>query len=432
MKPLKKLLRENAKVLVIFGLLVGLFVVTSILQPAFRDAANLTNTMRWIGLYGIISIGVAFIIITGGIDLSIGSLIALSGVMLPMLLKGKTVVTLFGIEFFKNPLPVWGAFGIVLAVSLLIGLFHGILVTKLGLQPFLVTLCGLFIYRGLARGVGNDQTQGFGGEFGWLKDAFVKARLADVTFLSVVAFIAIGLLVAVFLYYSVLSRLASEPTNSGTSGSVGVKKLPRLVVWLIAGMGGLLVVLLARAKILGFFSLVPMSFVVLIILGITAAIVLNKTVFGRYLLAIGHNEEAAKFSGIKTDRVKIAAYMICSLLGGFAGMLFVLDTNGATPSSFGNFYELYAIAGAVLGGCSLRGGEGAIFGVICGAALVQVAEKAVFFLGVEEKSKFTVIGIFILVGVIADELFRRWTEKQMGGAGGGSSGEKEIEIPRPS
>ena len=357
MKPLKKLFQENAKVLVIFGLLVGLFVVTSILQPAFRDAANLTNTMRWIGLYGIISIGVAFIIITGGIDLSIGSLIALSGVMLSMLLKGKTVVTLFGIEFFKSPLPVWGAFGIVLAVSLLIGLFHGILVTKLGLQPFLVTLCGLFIYRGLARGVGNDQTQGFGGEFGGLKDALVKAKL---------------------------------------------------------------------------FDFIPMSFVVLIILGITAAIVLNKTGFGRYLLAIGHNEEAAKFSGIKTDRVKIAAYMICSLLGGFAGMLFVLDTNGATPSSFGNFYELYAIAGAVLGGCSLRGGEGAIFGVICGAALVQVAEKAVFVLGVEEKSKFTVIGIFILVGVIADELFRRWTEKQMGGAGGGSSGEKEIEIPRPS
>ena len=73
MKPLKKLFQENGKVLVIFGLLVGLFVVTSILQPAFRDAANLTNTMRWIGLYGIISIGVAFIIITGGIDLSIRS-----------------------------------------------------------------------------------------------------------------------------------------------------------------------------------------------------------------------------------------------------------------------------------------------------------------------------------------------------------------------
>ena len=179
------------------------------------------------------------------------------------------------------------------------------------------------------------------------------------------------------------------------------------------------------------FDFVPMSFVVLIIIGIITAIVLNKTVFGRYLLAVGHNEEAARFSGIKTDRVKIAAYMICSLLGGFAGMLFVLDTNGATPSSFGNFYELYAIAGAVLGGCSLRGGEGAIFGVICGAALVQVAEKAVFFLGVEEKSKFTVIGIFILIGVIADELFRRLSDRRSGAGGGGDPPGEAAESSSP-
>lgn len=336
-----KVLRRNPKLAVIAGLLAVLIVVTSVLQPSFRDPANMTNTMRWIGLYGIISIGVAFVIITGGIDLSIGSLIALSGVLLPMLLtKGE--------PFFGGPVSVPVAFGLVLLISLGIGLFHGIMVTKLGLQPFLVTLCGLFIYRGLARGIGNDQTQGFGGGFSGLKQALVKDKL---------------------------------------------------------------------------FDFIPMSFVVLIILGVVAAIVLNKTVFGRYLLAVGHNEEAAKFSGIKTDRVKIAAYMICSLLGGFAGMLFVLDTNGATPSSFGNFYELYAIAGAVLGGCSLRGGEGAIFGVICGAALVQVAEKAVFFLGVEEKSKFTVIGIFILVGVIADEVFRRWNEKRLAGGGISAGGE---------
>lgn len=348
MFSVKKLLRKNPKLLVIFGLLLLLFTATSLLQPSFRDPGTLTNTMRWIGLYGIISIGVAFVIITGGIDLSIGSLIALSGVMLPMLLKGDI--------FFSDPVPVPLAFGLVLLISLAIGLFHGVLVTKLGLQPFLVTLCGLFIYRGLARAAGNDQTQGFGGDFGGLKDALVKDKL---------------------------------------------------------------------------FDFVPMSFVVLIIIGIITAIVLNKTVFGRYLLAVGHNEEAARFSGIKTDRVKIAAYMICSLLGGFAGMLFVLDTNGATPSSFGNFYELYAIAGAVLGGCSLRGGEGAIFGVICGAALVQVAEKAVFFLGVEEKSKFTVIGIFILIGVIADELFRRLNDRRSGAGGGGDPPGEAAESSSP-
>ena len=109
MLSLKNTLKENPKLLVIFGLLVLLFTVTSLLQPSFRDPATLTNTMRWIGLFGIISIGVAFVVITGGIDLSIGSLIALSGVMLPMLLKGNI--------FFSEPVPVPLAFGLVLLLS---------------------------------------------------------------------------------------------------------------------------------------------------------------------------------------------------------------------------------------------------------------------------------------------------------------------------
>jgi ribose transport system permease protein len=327
---LKRVFGANPKLWFIFGLLVVLFGATTLFEPSFRKPENLGNIMRWVGLYGIISIGVAFVIITGGIDLSIGALIALSGVLTPMLLtKGE--------PWFGGPVSVPVVFAIVLGISLLIGFFHGLMVTKLKIQPFLVTLCGLFIYRGFARAAGDDQTQGFGGGFSGLKDTLVKHKL---------------------------------------------------------------------------FDFVPMSFVVMIVIAVIASIVLNKTVFGRYLLAIGHNEEAAKFSGIKTDRMKIAAYMICSLLAGFGGILFVLDTNGATPSSFGNFYELYAIAGAVLGGCSLRGGEGAIFGVICGTALVQVSEKAVSFLGVEEKWKFAVIGIFILIGVVADEVFRRWSEKR--------------------
>ncbi len=351
MEPIKRLFTDNPKIWVIFGLLVALFTVTAIFEERFRGIDNLSNTMRWVGLYGIISIGVAFVIITGGIDLSIGSLIALTGVLTPMLLtKGE--------PFFGAPVGVPLTFAIVLAISALIGLFHGVMVTKMRIQPFLVTLCGLFIYRGFARAAGDDQTQGFEGGFGGLREGLVKHKIVQV------------------------ETEVVNPANPTEMMETTV-------------------------------GLVPMSFVVMIIIiAVVAAIVLNKTVFGRYLLAIGHNEEAAKFSGIKTDRMKIAAYMICSLLGGFGGILFVLDTNGATPSSFGNFYELYAIAGAVLGGCSLRGGEGAIFGVICGAALVQVSEKAVFFLGVEEKWKFAVIGVFILIGVVADEVFRRWNEKR--------------------
>lgn len=316
--------RSNQKTLGIFLLLILITGITGLFQNSFVSQANLSNMAKWIGLYGIISVGVTFVIITGGIDLSIGSLIALTGVLTPLLLRDKEL----GIPM---------TFALIALISLAVGLFHGLLITKMRLQPFIVTLCGLFIYRGFARSVVGDRSSGFQGEYGNLMDLLVRNKV---------------------------------------------------------------------------FGVIPMPFVILIVLSIIAAILLNRTVFGRHLLALGRNEDAARFSGINTDRLKIFAYMICSLLAGLAGSLFVLENHSATPSSFGNFYELYAIAGAVLGGVSLRGGEGAIAGVLCGTALMQVSATAVFFLGVEETWKYSVIGYFILIGVIVDELLNRWAAKR--------------------
>jgi len=306
------------KTLGILILLALIGAATSAVAPNFMTSGNFINMARWSGLYGIIAIGVGFVIITGGIDLSIGALIALTGSLFPLLLVGMGL-----------PLPL--AVGSVVGVSLLVGLIHGLLITKLRLQPFVVTLCGLFIYRGTARAITGDQNQGFGNAHESLRD-FVGYRFAD---------------------------------------------------------------------------LIPMPFVIMIVIGILAAVFLNLTTYGRYLLALGKNEEAAKFSGIHVDRMKIFAYMICSVLAGLAGMLFALDQNSVQPSTFGNFYELYAIAGAVLGGCSLRGGEGAISGIIAGTLLVEFTKNAAFFLGVPDAHQFSVIGLFILIGVIVDELLGR-------------------------
>ena len=327
---LKRLIRGNQTTLTIFALLVAIFIITGLVHRTFWSSGNVTNMLRYAGLYGIIAIGVSFVIITGGIDLSIGSLIGLTGVLFPMLLIDK-----------MPGAPVIVVIGIVLAISVLIGLIHGLLITKVRLQPFVVTLCGLLIYRGLARTVANDQTKGFGNEFTGLRETMVKGEL---------------------------------------------------------------------------FGAIPMPFVWTIVIGIVAAVLLNMTTFGRYLLALGRNEQAAKFSGINTDRMKIFAYMICSLLAGFGGIMFVLDSNGATPSKFGNFYELWAISGAVLGGCSLRGGEGAIAGVICGTALVQLTTTAVFFLGVPDALKWSVMGFIILLGVTVDEVLNRYAAKRRASA----------------
>ena len=321
---MNRFLKSQRKTLGVIFLVILVVVFTGIREPAFIGLGSLSNMAKWTGLYGILAVGVCFVIITGGIDLSMGSLVGLSGVLFP------TLLVRFG-------WPVAGAIPLVLLCGALIGLIHGLLITGLRLQPFLVTLCGLFVYRGLARSAGEDRVVGFGTDFTGLKEGLVR----------------------------------------------------------------------------GDFLGLPMPFVILLVIAVIAAVFLNRTIYGRYLLALGRNEEAARFSGVSTKAMKVVAYVICSTLASLAGILFVLENNSATPSTFGNFYELYAIAGAVLGGCSLRGGEGAIAGVIAGTALVQATADAVFFLGVPETLKFTVIGLFILVGVIVDELFRRYP-----GAGG--------------
>jgi ribose transport system permease protein len=136
---------------------------------------------------------------------------------------------------------------------------------------------------------------------------------------------------------------------------------------------------------------------------------LNRTIYGRYLMALGRNEQAARYSGVDTDAMTILAYVICSVLACFGGMLFTLEVNSAQPVDFGNFYELYAIAAAVLGGVSLRGGEGSVAGVVLGTALMQVLRNAINMLGVPTQIEFAVIGAVILIGVVADEVVRRYS-----------------------
>ncbi|OYP33055.1 hypothetical protein CGZ80_19035 [Rhodopirellula sp. MGV] len=159
-------------------------------------------------------------------------------------------------------------------------------------------------------------------------------------------------------------------------------------------------------------TMVPTPMLLMIGLAVVASVFLNRTVYGRYLLALGSNEEAARYSGIKTERMVLLAYVLCSLAAGLGGILFALDINSVQPSGFGNFYELYAIAAAVLGGCSLRGGEGNILGVVIGAAVMRVLYNAINILGISTKLEFAIIGLVILAGVIVDVLVKRMIAKR--------------------
>lgn len=300
------------------GLLILILVVGAVvtaINPRFLLPINLANTANLIGLFGILAIGQAFVIVTGGIELSVGSMIALLGVLFVDLIAAQGMP--------------WGvALPFMLVLGAVIGLVHGLLITKLNIQPFVVTLCGLLIYRGVARFYTGDGTAGFG--FG--------QNFPTLEFLT-----------------------------AGRSWGV------------------------------------PNSFLALIVIAIITWIVLHRSVFGRYLFAIGKNEEAAKYSGIRTDRMIIAAYVMCGLLTAISAIYFAMYTRSISPASHGNFYELYAIAAAVLGGFSLRGGEGSIIGVILGMVLLQELQNLVNLLGIPSSLNFAVMGGVILLGVLADQ-----------------------------
>jgi ribose transport system permease protein len=155
------------------------------------------------------------------------------------------------------------------------------------------------------------------------------------------------------------------------------------------------------------------TLVIMIIFAVIVGLFLHLTPMGRHLFALGANEESARFSGIKTKRLKLMAYVICSFIAGIGGLLFAFKVNSVQPSDFGSFYELYAIAGAVLGGCSLRGGVGNVFGVILGIALIMILRNLVNILGIRSELEYVVMGGVILAGVCADEFFlRRSIRKQ--------------------
>ncbi len=366
------------KVLGILGLLVAVAAVTAGLNPDFVEPYNLQNIVRWSALFGVLSIGVAFVIITGGIDLSIGSVVGLVGCLLPWFLV-------------RNGLGVGASLGLVLAVSAAIGLVHGLMITKLRLQPFVVTLCGLLFYRGFARYLTDDQTLGFGSAYPGLRALATGLPCSMAT----VAVAVGGIAIACFGVPALAWR--------GRSRAPLVASAVILALGLAATFVEIPVVSELRA---------PAPFLFLLGLAFLSSLLLQRTVWGRYLFAVGNSEPAARYSGIDTDRVVILAYVVCSLLAGVGGVLFALDVNSIQPASQGNFYELYAIAAAVLGGCSLRGGEASIVGVVIGAAVMRVLYNSINLLGIPTQLEFAIIGAVILLGVITDELVKRYVARR--------------------
>ncbi len=319
----RRLSEVTLQVLIMTALLAVLLGVLRWSNAKAFDAENLQTLSREVAILSLLALGQAVVLISGGIDLSVGSIVCFVGL--------NAILLLAPLDAQR---PGWSlalVLPLTLAFAAAVGVMHGLLVCLMRLPPFMVTLCSLLVFRSLARVITDDTTVAY-------RDKLVPS-------------------------FSFL----------GNGMPLGIP--------------------------------VP----VLVMLGVLAvlALFMHLTVHGRYLYAIGYNLEAARFSGVRVHRLRIAAYAICAFLAGLAGLLQASNVHSVAPSSAGMTYELQAITAAVLGACALRGGHGSLVGTVIGVAVLKVLEKVIVFVGLGTYYTDAVIGLVLLAAVIADALVKR-------------------------
>jgi ribose transport system permease protein len=302
-----------------FGTLIGLLVLCAVLwalTPHFLTLSNLLNVAQQTSINAIVAVGMTFVILSGGIDLSVGSIVAISGVVLGTLLQ----------EGQALPVALLAALGVGVAC----GVINGALVSRGGLPPFIVTLGMMSIARGAAL-------------------LFTEGRPVS----------------------------GFDPMfRSIATGSFGF--IPAPVILMVAVYG-------------------------------VAHLVLTRTTFGRYVYAIGGNEEATRLSGVAVRVHKTAIYAVSGLMSAVAATILTARLNSAQPIA-GMMYELDAIAATVIGGTSLMGGEGSLGGTLVGALIMGVLRNGLNLLGVSSFLQQIVIGAVIVVAVLIDTMLKRHRE----------------------
>ncbi|MBE3580997.1 MAG: ABC transporter permease [Thermoanaerobacteraceae bacterium] len=297
------------------GIVLALFVMCTFLavrSPYFLTLENLLNVLRQISVVGIVAVGEALVIISGGIDLSVGSILALCGVSTALLIKSGLNFVLAGL--------------VGIGIGAFVGAVNGVLVVKGRIAPFIVTLGMLSIARGIT---------------------YLLTGGMPTTFESPLA-------------------------------------------------------LLGSGYILG----VPVSVIVMFIVVFWGHAFATRTVTGRYVFAVGDNERAARLSAIKVDEIKMFVYIVSGCLSALAGIILAGNLYTADTAA-GVGLELDAIAAAVIGGASLAGGQGSIFGVLIGSALMGVLRNGFVLLGVSAYWQTVTIGLVIIGSVAIDHLRKR-------------------------
>jgi len=300
--------------------LVLMTVALSLLSPNFLTADNGINILRQVSINMCLSIGMTLVILSGGIDLSVGSILGFAGAIAAGLVKNGLSIpgTDLHLQFTTS-----GAILAAVFVGALLGLHNGVAITRFRLPPFIATLGMLSIARGLAfLWTGGFPITGLGADFGFI----------------------------------------------GTGAWLGV----------------------------------PMPVWIMVAFAILFFVVTKRTRFGRHLYAVGGNECAARLTGLSVSRIKIAVYTLAGALAGVAGLIVTARLDSAQPNA-GLSYELDAIAAVVIGGTSLSGGRGTIFGTVLGCLIIGVLNNGLFLLNVPPMLQYVIKGYVILIAVAIDQ-----------------------------
>lgn len=313
---IKKKFSENAQEYGVVAALLVMVIVLSIISPQFRTVNNLLTLLRQASVNGLIAFGMTLVILTGGIDLSVGSVLGLTGALFAGLIVN-----------FSVPIPL--ALLIALILGVVLGLVSGFLVGKTKLQPFIATLITLTVYRGFT-----------------------------------------------------MIYMDGRPISNLTSDEY---------------VGGSILKFIGQGEVLN----IPVPVIILFVSFIMLYILLNKSVLGRKIYAVGSNERTAKLAGINTDRVKLFVYGMSGLMSTIAALILVSRLNSAQPT-LGTGYELDAIAATAIGGTSMSGGRGKITGTLLGILIIAVLSNGMNILGISSYYQDVVKGLVILLAVLVD------------------------------
>ncbi|PWU67953.1 MULTISPECIES: multiple monosaccharide ABC transporter permease [Gracilibacillus] len=376
MQTLIHLFRNNIRE---YGMVIALVFITALFwfltDGVNFKPLNITNLILQNGFILVLAIGMVLVIITGNIDLSVGSIVAFIG-------------AIAGVLIINNNVPVWLAVAIALLAGALIGVWQGFWVAYVGIPSFIVTLAGMLIFRGLTLYLLDGQSLApFPESFQKISSGFIPDVFGGAS-IHIFTLVLSAVLSIVLIYLDFRKRKIQLQYN--------FEVIP---IWItIAKLALLILAINWFMYQLALNKGIPTVLVIVIVLIIVYTFIMKNTIMGRHIYATGGNKKAADLSGIKTKRVVFWVFVNNGLLAALAGLMFAARLNSATPAA-GNMLELDAIAAVFIGGASMAGGVGTVIGAIVGGLVMGVMNNGMSLIGVGIDWQQAIKGMVLLIAV---------------------------------